>query len=363
MTTLRSAFLLSLAAMSAGAAFADPASLTSAPVGLRDTTLKALSDTIVATAYTRPPAYVGKVASGGAASLAVAGSPGWATTRFAYAAGTQSDHFYAVLGAGPAGTTNPLEGLAYDIVSNTSGGLSLNTGDDLSSVPPGTTVTILPHWTLATLFPATDAGASFVTTTSPLLRRTQILFPDLTAQGINPAASATFYFYNGAWRQFGQAVTADYGDTPLPDSSYMIVRNNGPTDLRLRLTGAVSTGKLTRAVDTLASNLQDNCLSTGRPVPVTLSAAGLITSGALLTSTSALNRKDQLLVFDNTVAGYNKAAATTYYYYNGAWRKFGASVTAAFDTDTLAPDAGFILRKASAPGSPDWTATPAFPTP
>ncbi len=364
MNTLRIPFLLSLAvAMAPGVASADPVSLLAAPSGLRDTTLKALSDTILAPAYTRAPAYVGKVAVATAGSLAVSGSPGWSSTRFVYAAGTQPNHYYALLGAGPSGTPNPLEGLVCDIASNDSGTLYLNTGDNLTTVPAGTTVTIIPHWTLAKLFPASDAGISFAVTTSTQAskRKTQIILPDPAATGINPPAAGAYYFYNNAWRKVGEPVTVAYDDTVTPDSGYITVRNNGSTDLRLRLTGTVATGKLTRQVDTLPAAQQDNLFSTGRPVPVSLLNSGLVASGAFVTSPSSSSVTDRLLVFDNTVSGYNKTASATYYHCNGAWRKVGASDSLSFDDDAFAPDAGFVVRKAPASGSPDWTGAPAYP--
>ena len=90
---------------------------------------------------------------------------------------------------------------------------------------------------------------------------------------------------------------------------------------------------------------QDNFVSVIRPIDVKLNDLGLITSGAFLSSPSAVNRIDQLFVFDNTVAATNKSPSATYFYFNGAWRKFGQPLTTDFGNDTIATGSGFVIRK------------------
>jgi uncharacterized protein (TIGR02597 family) len=68
-----------------------------------------------------------------------------------------------------------------------------------------------------------------------------------------------------------------------------------------------------------------------------------------IASSSTLVRQTELLFFDASTSGINRAPSSTYYFYNGAWRKFGADVTVSFDSTIIYPDNYFIQRnKASA---------------
>ena len=50
-------------------------------------------------------------------------------------------------------------------------------------------------------------------------------------------------------------------------------------------------------------------------------------TGAFRQSPDALNRIDELLVFDNALVGKNKSAAGDYYFRNGAWCKIGQAAS------------------------------------
>ena len=71
-------------------------------------------------------------------------------------------------GAGLAATYDhsPKEGSYYTVTANGTNSLTVNlNGDSLSTVTAGTSVTLIPYWTLGTAFPASDAGTSYTTST------------------------------------------------------------------------------------------------------------------------------------------------------------------------------------------------------
>ena len=147
------------------------------PVGFTTVSCLGNSDTFVSIPFTRPAEYVGAIASVGANTITVSGTP-WTVNQFVYAAGTQPKRYYVLIG--PA--ANPKEGHTYFINSNTNNQLTVDTTqDNLTGIPSNGTVqlVVIPYWTPATLFPASDANVSFTPTTSSASYKTQLLNSEL----------------------------------------------------------------------------------------------------------------------------------------------------------------------------------------
>lgn len=70
------------------------------------------------------------------------------------------------------------------------------------------------------------------------------------------------------------------------------------------------------------------------------SAAGT----SFIASPNAFSRQTELLFFDATQTGINRAPSSTYYFSNGAWRKTGAAVVTSFDDTVIYPDTYFLMR-------------------
>jgi uncharacterized protein (TIGR02597 family) len=336
----------------------------SPPFGFLHVTCLANSDTYVSVPFTRLPEFTGTIDSSSSNVLTISGSTGWTANQFVYAQGTQPKSYYVILSSGTV--ANPKAGSTYSINSNSSTTLTLNlNGDDISSIPAGSVVTIIPYWTLNTLFPASNAGTEFTASagSSPRTRATQILFPDFTSAGINLAPPVGYYFYNGAWRQVGGDPTVDMGDTTIGTEGYIIVRNV-QTTTTLTAMGSVLVNPLTTPLSTQANGQQDNAGALLRPVGVTLDNLGLITSNAFAASpgSSADTRGDELLVYDNSSAAINKAPTGAYYYYNGAWRLDGGDPTVDQGGTVIPAGTGFTIRKAqtSNGASAMWENTPTY---
>jgi uncharacterized protein (TIGR02597 family) len=337
-------------------------SVVTDPVGFTTLTCPASSDTFVSVPFTRPPEFVGATASATANTITVSGSP-WTVNQFVYVAGSQPKTYFVLIG--PHTSTNPKEGLVYQITSNTANTLTVNAGgDDLSSIVAATQILVIPYHTLASVFPASDAGVSFIISPSSINRQTQLLIPNYSGVGINLAPSVTYFYFNSAWRRFGSPLTEDHSDDPIVNAGYFTLRN-AATGTTLTTLGSVLTKNTTIPLFTrvgATSVTQDNFVSVIRPIDVKLNDLGLITSGAFLSSPSSINRIDQLLAFDNAQVAINKSPSSTYYYLNSAWRKFGQPTTTDFGNDTIAAGTGFIIRKGGTPAGATslWKNSPTY---
>ena len=246
------------------------------------------------------------------------------------------------------------EGLWSTIDSNSASEFVLADTGILSNVSSGDTFTVFPHETLGTAFPDGLEGISFEASPNLITRRTEILVPSTTSVGINKPASDIYYYFNSEWRKSGQSPVAVFNDTVLPPQTYFILRNRGAQTLKLVTLGVVQPVTIQRILP-VESQKNDVPAGTGYPVPVTLADLNLGGTPAFQTTTLLISRKDELLVFDNTATGFNKPASAIYYYYNGAWRKSGASPATSFDDEVLDPASALLIRKAAGtPGSVVW---------
>jgi uncharacterized protein (TIGR02597 family) len=93
---------------------------------------------------------------------------------------------------------------------------------------------------------------------------------------------------------------------------------------------------------------QDNVVSIYRPAVQTLDQSTITNAFVPSVSTLLAGRRDEVLVFDNTIQGKNKSAAATYFYFNNGWRRQGAAATINYGpTNVFNPGTGFIVRKAT----------------
>jgi uncharacterized protein (TIGR02597 family) len=331
-------------------------SVTTDPVGFITTSCLGNSDTYLGIPLTRPPEFAGTVQSANANTLTINGTPGWTNNQFVYAAGTQPKHYYVLIGNG--GATNPKEGHSYTVTSNGSNTLTVDTSlDNLTGVAANTRVTLIPYWTPATIFPATDVGTSFTATDSPPAYKTQLLVPNTSAAGINPPPVATYFFIssgsNIGWRLVGDDTT-DHGDDPFLPDNYLIVRNaNGAPTLPLTPTGSILMGKVAVPILASGSQQQDNPVAVIRPVDVALDAIGLAPID------NSFVQGDQLLLFDDTQQQIGKQPSKTYTF-NDGWRLNTDNLD--HSKDIIPSGSAMLVRKAakSGGGTVYWVNAPTY---
>jgi len=319
------------------------------PSGFSNLTLLGNSDTIVSLPFTRPRAACGLVDSSAGTVVQVKGSPAWSNNQFVYSSGVQTDSYYFKVRSGLK------EGSAYTITASGPNTLTLDmAGDNLNGLSANDRFEIIPYWTLATVFPG---GAGIHESLSDLVHKSEVLVFDLNYAGINPSASKTYFFYQGNWQQTGSGEVRN-DDVLWPDA-YFIVRHRIATDTTLMVRGAVIMSKLATSLGTDPSARQDNIVALQRPVAVSLNDSGLITSGAFIPSLNDLMHADELLTFDNSVAGRNKSASATYFYYSGAWRRIGSGADVG-STLVFTPGTGVVIRKKPGTSSALWLNSPTY---
>jgi uncharacterized protein (TIGR02597 family) len=331
---------------------AQTTSVATNPVGYVQVTCTAASDTVVSVPFIQPAAYVGQIASVSGSTVTISGTSGWTANQFVYS-GSGSSTYYAQMGPCSSGT-NPKDGCYYTVVSNGANTLTLAlNGDNISTVPVGSTISVIPYWTLGTVFPPSASGTAFIASTSPVVRQTQIFLPNYSAAGDYLSTSATYFYYNGAWRLVGDLVTNSHNDDVLIPDGYVTVRNPSATTT-LTTMGNVQTGNFMIPLDTLTSGPQDNAVGICRPVDTSLNNLGLISSGAFTPSTSPVVRNDQIFLVSNTSAGLYKSATATYFYYMGTsgtgWRLVGDLITNDHGSDVIPAGTGFTIRKVATSG-------------
>jgi uncharacterized protein (TIGR02597 family) len=353
---MKSKYLLAFTALaSAGFAFGQTASTN--PVGYVTIECKANSDTIVGVPLRQSAAYAGSLngapdtvdpVPAGFAVLTLSGTPGLAVDAFA------DTHYVKFTNTTPTPAAG--DGQWFVITANTADTLTVDLNGGSIAAVSGAGLEIIKFWTLAELFKPADStilasttGNAIVESTSQLIagRRTQILIPNYAAVGTNASASDVYYENANIWKRVGDGAT-DKGAVQLWPDRYFIIRHPSTVTQSTfyTTTGEVEGDDMGIALATRAAGAQDSQISLVRPVDVTLNGLGLGGTSAFMSSDSQLvaGRKDQLLVFNNAIAGQNKSASTVYYYHAGLWKSVGGGATDR-GTDVIPAGTGFIIRK------------------
>jgi uncharacterized protein (TIGR02597 family) len=323
---------------------------TSDPAGFIVLTALGNSDSFISMPFTRGIAAVAFVNSASSNVLTIQ-PQNWADNQFVYSAGVQTNTYYVRFETGAAA------GLRYLITANTGSTLTLNLGtDSLSAVAQNDRVSIIPCWTMGSMFP-NGSGVNVSPTVGN--RYTEVLTPDLTSSGINLSAAKIYFFNAGLWKQLGQGA-GDHGTDFIPPSTYVIVRHNVPTNTTIMTMGAVSMSPLATSLMTSSVTPRDNAVALPRPVITSLDNSGLVASGGFAASPFPGSHTDELLTFDNTVAQRNKSSSAIYYYWSGGWRRVGAGATIVGADQVFQPGVGVIIRKGTNSVPSLWLNSPAY---
>lgn len=267
-------------------------------------------------------------------------------------------------------TTGALSGRWYEIVGNTASGLTIDLNGEAGEVfAAGDAFMVVEFWTLDTLFPP-GSQTTFHESTGNLVyqQKSKLLIPNVESVGINLPAKNIYFLAakrweesEGVWKQLeagwklSEPGYPDAGSTILPPGLPFIIRHPA---------GVVATnfepvGRVLRSADSVAltqdpANRQDNSVAVFRPVDVPLSNAGLDeTAFASSASHESGARKDELLVFDNSLARFNKRPSAVFYKNSQTWfldeGKAGANSAAA--TFSLSASGALIIRKSQGDSS------------
>lgn len=315
--------------------------LPSDPVGALRLKLRGNSDTIVSLPLHRPALLTATVTARDGNTLTLDRPIPTSPTSGAYA---------LVM-------TGHLEGAVLPVVSQHEDTFTIDeTAYDLSALETGASgavITVIPYWTLDTIFPE---GRGVHVTTSVLSPKTRVMLYDENFIGINEAPAQTFIYFSGhsskaaGWYRSGD-MSALRGGQVIPPYTHIMVRHPNLADTELLVAGSVQMSASLHLLEThQAGTAQDNRLAVPSPVPITLASSGLGASVAFKPTTSVLTPKDLLLFFDNRSVGQNKSASATYIYFDGngapadGWYRTG-SMSETADSFILNPGEGIVVRK------------------
>ncbi len=307
------------------------------------------SDTVVSAPFHPAPRWAGCAAGsptnqgGGKARLALKDSPSFAaeeltsTPHFLYcrdAAGVHRGRHFLIVQHG-ADTVDVMASLA-----------------DLGSLTTNGLVSVIPAWTLDTLLPP-DSQTTLHASAGPLAteRISELLFFDTATAGTSLAPSRRFYVTDTAWYEVGSFTEA--GDTVIEPGQAFIIRHPAGVALTTFVPNQqVYGGPVSVMIGGSGSDKgRDTMIGLPRPVSITLDdldfAPGQFVESA---STAPGDRKDQLLVFDNTEALRNKQPDAVYFRSGGQWLRAESGFPAAGNR-IIEPSAGLLVRRAGVSGA------------
>lgn len=316
------------------------------------------TDTVVSIPFHSTPRWAGRLAGAPAAQgstktrLTLDDTPGFAAGEL-----TDQVHWLCVRDAnGPTGRY-------YRISAHGSATVDVDEAvAGFANLPADGLISIIPAWTIESVFPATSQ-TTFHPSTGLLAteRGSELLFFDAATAGTDLAPARRFHIFDGAWVEIGSGAAA--GATPLtPGQAFIVRHREGADDTVFLAQQQVFGDPVALAVRTSGGLAQDSVVAPPRPVPVRLDALDLA-AGSFEESatTDPGDRKDQLLVFDNTNPGHNKAPSATYFRSAGHWHADASGFPLADDVE-VDLSSGFTIRKASAGGDSVviWTNAPTY---
>jgi uncharacterized protein (TIGR02597 family) len=321
------------------------------PVGFYQVACTNGSDTFLALPFEQVPAFVGTVSAASGSQLTVSGSPGWTpTTQWATPTINGYMPYYVQI------TSGTKAGAVYTVTNNDASSLYVILAPEtLGSVSAGDYIQIVAFWTLGTALP-NGSGIVPSTTSTAAGRRTQVLSPDIVDQGVNLSATATYYYFNNAWRRSFPTTpaTSNFNGIVIQPDNYVIVRQATNTSDAVSLTtiGQVVTNLIRIPLYASAPPAvgQDTPIALYRPSTTTLAQSALSSAFVPSTSSTAAGRRDTLEIFDNTAVAQNKSASQVFFYFNNGWRRSFPTTPATIDfsqSNIFLTASGFIVRKAT----------------
>lgn len=330
---------------------------TSRIVGYNSTTCLGGSDTFLGVPFHRAPAYSGSVAANvtlndSPVAVQASGTPGWAVDGFV---GTHYVKF----------TTGAAAGLILEISANTAGGFTVNAdGYGSRAVREGDRFLIIPHWTLETLLPHATQTTLHQSSGDLLPQRgSEIHFYEVTDTGIDLAPEKIYYVKSNGWFQSAPGSPSANNVVVPPHAAFIVRHQPGAANTTFRPAAHVDVYPSAVVLTRQKGKANDNILAMIRPIPITLDELGFSnTSFVPSVNTTEAGRRDEILIYDNSVAGYNKAEQARYFRHLNTWKLDNGADYPNSDNVQLPAGAVIVVRKASSTsdGSVSWTNDPNY---
>ena len=306
------------------------------------------SDTYIGITTTRAPVFTGKVQSvqSGTTNIVAQGEPNWSANQFVYVAGSQTNHYYLKF------TSGELEGAWYDIKSNGAYFAEIEIGSaELAKVKANDTFQIIPHWTLATLFPN---GGGFVSASSMSNSSTLWKYTSWSETngveytiGTDNAFKKSYYYRKGAsksaWCNAAGKVVSD--EVIEPNAFFLVVQPSTPSTVCYSSVVPMSP----TSIDVYVSADSDQDIYFPVPSAVDMTVADLneaLIDSKIFTSSESSQGIDWLLIYNNKKTGRDVPADLICYHRSKnsrqQWCNIGGSNV---NTSTLKAGGAIIFQK------------------
>ena len=234
--------------------------------------------------------------------------------QYAYVAGVQPVTYYILVTAGA------LKGDFFTVQGNSpisllidSAGLPLSSKDIMA-------VSLLPYWSLSSLFPPSQATISFIPTTNSSNVMTKVVIsPPVTFAMQQPQNVGQSFYFNASLTNWVSTTNPSVpaGDAVIPPGAYVYVQNTGSNNYPLHefISGSVLTNQFNFFFTTSRTSSVVSYFSLPRNSSYSIGQIGF--NDANFTQSTGTNRaqlNDQLNIDDG-----QGGVAATYYRYKNQW--------------------------------------------
>ena len=251
----------------------------------------------------------------------------------------QPTSYYALV------TDGSMKGNFFTILSNTSHSVRITTEGVRLTSNSIKAINILPYWSLASLFPASQSTISFIPTTNPSnVMSTIVIAPAVLMPPQQPQQVGQTYYFNAALTNWVNATNPNVpaGDDIVAPGQYLYFQNIGSNCYPLHefISGSILTNDFNFYFPTSSRGTLTSCFSLPRNSSYGINQIGFNDQNfAQSPSKSRLARKDQLFVDD----GHGGVAAI-YYRYKNQW--YNSSSDQLPTNPIFAPGTAFGIMKA-----------------
>jgi len=329
-------------------------------VGYHATNCPSGADTVVSNSFHRTPAHSGSLVADASTDV-FSGRVTFelsAVNIFELGDFSDSPHYIRI-------ADGPLAGITHRVAFNNRTSVSIDPDEEeiFSTLTSGTSVEIIPCWTLASLFPRQHQKTIHRSTNKlDSGRKTTVLFFNHDANGINRAPNRIFFLTAEGWFEVERNFPSAGNLVIAPDQPFVIRHPLGEPDTKFFTGQVVLDGPQTVRLKTSVTETHDNVVSIKRPLPFQLDELTLADAFTDSASTAPQDRADELFLFDNVTAAVNKTPAASYFRVGGNWVRDNENDYPNANSTVIPSSTGFIIRKISTATGNDilWKNLPNF---
>ena len=266
-------------------------SISTDPVGVITYTANAQSDSRIGSSMLRATSAAGVISSVSGANV---------TVSFDLPDVTTEAHFIWI-------NSGALEGEWYGITSSTTSTLTVAEDLQAEGLQTGDSFSILPFWTLGTLFPN---GGGVPPSTDIFNPSARIFLYDPNEAGTNLSPNESHFYHDGSsgflpagWYNTNSFESSD--NVVVNPETYMTLRNSTGNAAELKFFGSVPVKIFANTILSSSAETQDNLVNNPYPADMTFANSDLVSSGAVEPSTDLFNPTDRVFLFDSNSTSFN----------------------------------------------------------